>query len=780
MKRGQRRHPAVPNMRQPHAVVVPQVVHDLFAEAVRYHQAGHLPEAERLYRRILETAPTYVTALNNLGLIVSSVEATALFQKALTIYPDYADAHINLGSAFQNAGNIEKAIFHYRKAVSLQPNRPNIHLVLGTLYHGQGNFNEAAASYRRAITFNADHIEAYVNLGSVLRAQGKLDESITCYQRALALQPELPNVAVLLAAVFQAQGKWEEAIAIYQRVLASHPDHLDAYVNLGIALRAQRKLGDAMVSYQKALTLQPDHPDVLFGLGAILQDQGAFEEALQYYQRVRALQPTHPEVLFATGSVLHGQGKIAEAIALYEQTIALKPDHVNAHNNLGAALYNQGKIQEASAHYQEVLRFDPTCAEVHNNIGDMKKDQKKLDEAAERYQQAIRLKPDFAIAIANLGIVYSMESNFTQAEELFRRALALNQNMDVANMNLASLLERDGRLNEAQIYRSRAVRPQPLVTETAPDQRRRVLILSAAGDGNVPIDTLIPQQVNTLIKWNVECATDAQEETLPQYDVIFNAIGNADLITPSLERMTGFMSRRQRLVLNPPERILPTRRDRMPQLLAGIPNVVAPPVARLSREEVVSPNLVARLALEGITYPIIMRPISGQGGLGVVLVETPEQLASTTFADADVFYFISYRDYKNADGFYRKYRTIFVDRQLYPYHLAISPRWLVHYFSAEMLAVPWKHDEERRFLEDPVAALGPTVITAVESICQRMDMDYAGIDYSVLPDGQVLVFEANATMSAVLPDANEFPYKQKHVQAIFDAFENMLERHRSH
>ncbi|CAK0740784.1 putative Tetratricopeptide repeat protein [Gammaproteobacteria bacterium] len=706
MNRNQRRRAMKQDKRSQPST--PPAIHGMFADAIQHHQAGRLSDARIIYEKILEAEPTYLAALNNLGLISPPHEASTLFRKALTIKPDYTDAHINLATVLQSEGKSNDAIAHYQRALAIQPDRPHVHLVLGTIFQNQGNLDEAAASYRRASTFKPDYIEAYVNLGTIFRIQRKLD--------------------------------------------------------------------DAMMQFKKALSFNSEHPDAFFGLGAVLQEKGELDEALGYYQQVLTVKPEHPEVLFSVGTVLHGQGKLDEAVAFYQRLLAVKPNHVNACNNLGAALYSQGKVDEAITLYHRAITLQPTCAEAHNNLGDALKDLRKLDEAVASYQQAIALKPNFALALSNLGIVYSVANQFGPAAEWYRRALAIDPNLGVANMNLASILEHDGRLAEAQIYRGRVPRPQPLVIDTAQEHRRNVLILSAAGDGNVPIDPLIPQQFNTRIRWSVECATDGQQESLPPYNVVFNAIGNADLIGPSLTRMTDFMHRCRRPVLNRPECVLPTRRDLMPRLLAGIPNVVAPPVMRLSRKEVIRPKLAERLAAGGVTCPLIVRPISGQGGLGIILVETPEQLAEATFTEADVFYFIAYRDYQSPDGYYRKYRTIFVDRRPYPYHLAISPRWLVHYFSAEMLATPWKHEEERRFLEAPATALGPVVTAAIEAISQRMDMDYAGIDYSILPDGQVLVFEANATMSVVLPDAKDFPYKQSYIQTIYAAFEAMLER----
>ena len=213
----------------------------------------------------------------------------------------------------------------------------------------------------------------------------------------------------------------------------------------------------------------------------------------------------------------------------------------------------------------------------------------------------------------------------------------------------------------------------------------------------------------------------------------------------------------------------------MPHLLAAIPNVVVPPVVRLRRDEI-DGYLVARLAARGVICPLLVRPVIGDRGKGMVLIETPAQLESYDFPPGDAFYFKAYHDYRSPDGCYRKYRTVFVDRRPYHYHLAISSRWLVHYMSADMVTEEWKREEERRFLEDPAKSLGPAALAAVEAIGRRMDMEYAGIDYSVLPDGRVLVFEANATMSVYPSDDPMYAYKQKHINAVFEAWEAMLER----
>src|SRR6476661_5764490 len=68
--------------------------------AIEYHKAGHLPQAEAMYQRILQVAPDHPGALHFLGLIAKQVGkyeiAVELISKALVFKPDYADAHSNL------------------------------------------------------------------------------------------------------------------------------------------------------------------------------------------------------------------------------------------------------------------------------------------------------------------------------------------------------------------------------------------------------------------------------------------------------------------------------------------------------------------------------------------------------------------------------------------------------------------------------------------------------------------------------------------------------------
>ncbi|HWK47055.1 MAG TPA: hypothetical protein VNT30_20200 [Stellaceae bacterium] len=463
--------------------------------------------------------------------------------------------------------------------------------------------------------------------------------------------------------------------------------------------------------------------------------------------------------------------------------VAAEPNSATAWLELGTALSDAGESGEALTALDRASLLDPRNPAPYRAQAAAYRAAGRQTEALATDMAAMALEARSPVALYNLATAYFMAGQLEPAAKWYRLTLALDPDFVAANQNLAAILDSEGRGAEAREHRDRAFRTQCLFIEpattpdsTAPGPARRVLILSTSGAGNVPIEALFPPATTTRLKWFIEYATAEQAETLPDHDLVFNAIGDADMADTALEHAAHFVAapfvvERSRPVVNRPASIVRTQRHLMPDLLTGIGDVVVPPVIR--RTGAITPAILAEASLP---LPILVRPVGAHGGADIVRIDAPETLdRSLAVTDAGACYITAYHDYRSADGFYRKYRMIFIDRRPFAYHLAISRHWLVHYFSADMLSEPWKRDEERRFFDDPAGVLGPRAMRAIEAIGRRLDLDFCGIDFGLLADGRVLVFEANATMAVHLDDPIEqFPYKHEHVPKIFEAFEAML------
>ncbi len=80
-----------------------------------------------------------------------------------------------------------------------------------------------------------------------------------------------------------------------------------------------------------------------------------------------------------------------------------------------------------------------------------------------------------------------------------------------------------------------------------------------------------------------------------------------------------------------------------------------------------------------------MRPVGTHGGDDFEKVENPAELAAVLAQRPDTDrYLIEYVDYRSDDGYFRKYRFIFVGDQILPYHLAIGDGWKLHHDNTDM------------------------------------------------------------------------------------------------
>src|SRR5262249_53310999 len=97
----------------------------LLNKAMAAHSSGNLGQAQACYTALLKAVPRHHIALHFLGISYFQQNkpdrGIDFVRKALTIKPDYIEAHYNLGTALQGLGRHEDSIVHYRKVLAASP-----------------------------------------------------------------------------------------------------------------------------------------------------------------------------------------------------------------------------------------------------------------------------------------------------------------------------------------------------------------------------------------------------------------------------------------------------------------------------------------------------------------------------------------------------------------------------------------------------------------------------------------------------------------------------------
>ena len=108
----------------------------------------------------------------------SPLEARQAYHQALAVDPEHADAHLNLGRLYHEAGELGKAEAHYRSASRCAPDDALCHDNLAVLLEDRSLPDEAIFAYRQAIARDPNAADAHYNLGLLLEARGRRAEAM--------------------------------------------------------------------------------------------------------------------------------------------------------------------------------------------------------------------------------------------------------------------------------------------------------------------------------------------------------------------------------------------------------------------------------------------------------------------------------------------------------------------------------------------------------------------------------------------------------------------------
>ena len=458
------------------------------------------------------------------------------------------------------------------------------------------------------------------------------------------------------------------------------------------------------------------------------------------------------ELRYARAMLLCQLGRTQEARAEHLKVVSLDPAHQRNLNALGLLLAVTGQRKAALIALAEAVKHHPQSASSRVNYGGVllaERDAASAAVAREQFQAALGIDPEMPQAHA--GMYYAL----TRLGET--EAAAYHQRLGFHRKNFFT-----------NVYRGSAP-PIP------------VLLLVSSSGGNTPVEKLLDDTVFQTYVVVADFYDPANP--LPAHRMVVNGIGDVEVSRPALVAAESLLALTPAPVLNPPTAVMATGRPETAERLGGIPGVVTPATRTFRYAELAAADGYRVLLDHGFRFPLLLRVPGFHMGEHFAKVDAPGELADAVAglpgagrAEAQLLA-IEYLNARGADGYCRKYRVMMVDGELYPLHLAVSPHWKIHYFSSDMADQAGHRAEEARFLADMPGVLGAKAMESLRTLQAAMGLDYGGIDFGVGPEGDILLFEANATMVVQHPDEGEmWDYRRAAVNRIHAAVHQMFLR----
>ncbi|HXZ11794.1 MAG TPA: tetratricopeptide repeat protein [Candidatus Sulfotelmatobacter sp.] len=440
------------------------------------------------------------------------------------------------------------------------------------------------------------------------------------------------------------------------------------------------------------------------------------------------------------------------------------------------ALQKQGHTVEARNEYLKVLEIDPSHGPALNNVGSLLLAAGNLPAARIAYAEAVARHPNDPVSRSNLGNLLREEGELAAAREHYEHALRVDPNLVQAHEGLSYVLADLGDEERAAWHRRKAFEHRFLIALPYLGKGKGISVLQlvSSNGGNVRTREFLDERVFRTFVVLPEFYD--RKVALPPHQMVFNAIGDADVAAAALTAAEPFLALTQAPVINPPSAVLATRRLDISRRLSGLPGVVTPRTVALPREILTAPDAEAALAAQGFRFPVLLRTPGFHTGDHFVRAKIPDELpAALAQLPGQQLLAIQYLEARGTDEKWRKYRVMMIDGKLYPLHVALSSNWKVHYFSSEMADNSLGRAEEAQFLANMAGVLGPRVLDALTRIQKTLGLDYGGIDFGLNRDGDLVLFEANATMVVLSPGADpRWDYRRTAVEQIYQAVANML------
>ena len=219
------------------------------------YSKGKIQEAIDAIKVLNKDYPNVPILFNLIGACYKSIRqfelAIKMFESAIKIKPDYAEAHYNLGVIFKDLGNLNDAIECFKKAIKHIPNYPDAYNNLGNAQGDLGLLDEAIESYEWALAYKPDYAQAYLNL-AILYSKHDQNKAISFYKKAITSNPNYAAAYFNLASTYRHLGLKDEAIKAYEKAIEIKPDYVDAHKNLS-AMKKYKKSDPQIAKMERLL-----------------------------------------------------------------------------------------------------------------------------------------------------------------------------------------------------------------------------------------------------------------------------------------------------------------------------------------------------------------------------------------------------------------------------------------------------------------------------------------------------------------------------------------------
>ncbi len=276
--------------------------------------------------------------------IINAAQETFAWQQQELDGPMLGNAYGRLGMVYQAWQFQELARATYWNARQLDPDDYRWPYYLAVYYEEAGEFDSAINHYRKSLALKSDYANSWLRLAEVSLEAAAVDDAEQAYLEALNLDQEMAAAIAGLGTVAMRREQYDVAIDRFESALKLQPEASQLHYRLALAYRHTGDLGRARAHLEKRGERIPSQPDPVIELmkartkpsshfsDAARQafEKGNYQRAISGYRLAVDIDPTNVSAYVGAARLYLEIDRPEQARQLLGRALELEPDNATA------------------------------------------------------------------------------------------------------------------------------------------------------------------------------------------------------------------------------------------------------------------------------------------------------------------------------------------------------------------------------------------------------------------------------------------------------------------
>jgi tetratricopeptide (TPR) repeat protein len=366
--------------------------------------------------------------------------AITFLQKASTIQPNNPDPYFQLGQAYQELNNHEKAIEVLRKTIALNPNLAHNKSQVTTAHHrlaqsllktGQTSEGQKELQIAADLKAQAFKLEQQNQTGAPSKTAGDLSDSRA---NLMELGSENHNSSDINGLDVKTKEQLQSSELYYKKVIGT------AHNNIGL-LRAERQdFLAAAEQFKLAAKWDPQQEGIDFNLGLAYYKSQSYKEAAPPLENELKVRPENRTAATLLGMTFFRLGNYARAAELLNVVVDPQSADINTYYALASSLIKQHKMDAADRLIEQLRTVRGDVPELHLLLAEKYDASGIPSKALAELSEVATSNSNTPLVHYNAGLLYLKLEKRDEAMKEFERELALSPSDTAAKFSLGDML----------------------------------------------------------------------------------------------------------------------------------------------------------------------------------------------------------------------------------------------------------------------------------------------------------------------------------------------------